>query len=99
MTTPLTLTTTRRPDGTYVLTATGEVDMSNAPALADALADAVRTGDAPVTVDVTAVEYLDSAGLAAILPHAEHIRVLAGPLLGPLFTITGLGDLTTVEGE
>ena len=42
MTTPLTLTTGRRPDGTAVLTAVGEIDMSNADDLAAALADADR---------------------------------------------------------
>ena len=40
MTTPLTLSTNRHPDGSLVLTADGEIDMSNASQLADALAQA-----------------------------------------------------------
>ncbi|MFI7069890.1 STAS domain-containing protein [Micromonospora sediminicola] len=97
MSTALTLTTGSRPDGTRVLTAVGEIDMSNAASFADALGDAVRADGDPLVVDLTGVEYLDSAGLAALFPHAERIALIAGPLLEPLLTISGLADLTTVK--
>ncbi|MEV4757005.1 STAS domain-containing protein [Micromonospora sp. NPDC049559] len=99
MTTPLTLTTGRHPDGSLVLTAVGEIDMSNVDALTGALTEAVtRTGDEPLVVDLTAVEYLDSAGLAALYAHVERIRLVANPILAPVLTISGLAELTTVEG-
>ncbi|EUA05636.1 hypothetical protein I547_2243 [Mycobacterium kansasii 824] len=41
MTTPLTLSTERRSDGTPVLIAVGEIDMSNVDAFASALREAV----------------------------------------------------------
>ncbi len=99
MTTPLTIETSRRPDGITVLTAVGEIDHSNVDALIDALAEATtRPEDGQVTVDLTAVEYLDSAALAALFPHAERIRIMATPLLGPVFTISGLAELTKIHG-
>lgn len=99
MTTALTLTTSSRPDGVRVLTAVGEIDMSNAATFGAALGDAVEADGEPVVVDLTAVEYLDSAGLAALFPHAERIALVASPLLAPLLTISGLADLTTVQSR
>ncbi|SDS57596.1 STAS domain-containing protein [Actinoplanes derwentensis] len=94
MTTALTLTTG---PGT-VLTAAGEIDMSNAETFAVALTSAVTlAAGMPLTVDLTAVEYLDSAGLAALFVQADHIEVLTGPLLAPLLEISGLAELTTVR--
>jgi anti-anti-sigma factor len=98
MSTALTLTTGRRADGTAVLTAAGEIDMSNAEAFATALATADHDrADGPLVVDLTQVEYLDSAGLAALFPHVERLRLLANPLLAPVLTIAGLDNLTTVQ--
>jgi anti-sigma B factor antagonist len=102
MTTPLTLTSGRRPDGTPVLTAAGEIDTSNAgaftAALADAVGGAVGEGSATLMVDLTAVEYLDSAGLAALFAHADRIQLIASPLLTPVLTVSGLTDLVPVHG-
>ena len=98
MSTALTLTTSHRPDGTVVLMATGEIDMSNAEAFSAALADAGRdAADVPLTVDLTRVEYIDSAGLAALFPHVERLRLLATDLLEPVLTVAGLDDLTTIH--
>ncbi|MFI1989113.1 STAS domain-containing protein [Actinoplanes sp. NPDC020271] len=97
MTTALTLTTSRDPDGAAVLTAAGEIDMSNAETFAAALVEAVPSAGRPLVVDLTAVEYLDSAGLAALFHQAERIEVVIGPLLAPLLTVSGLADLTTVR--
>jgi len=94
MTTPLTLSTSRRPDGSLVLTADGEIDMSNASQLGDAL---VQAGTGPVVVDLTAVGYLDSAGLTVLFSHADHIELVATALLTPVLTISGLTELTQVR--
>ncbi|MFF9408130.1 STAS domain-containing protein [Streptomyces anandii] len=93
MTTPLTLTPGRRPDGTAVVTAIGEIDMSNAQDLAAAL----HGISGPVVLDFTGVEYLDSAGLSVLFAHADRIELIAGPLLEPVLTISGLADLTTTH--
>jgi len=97
MTTALTLTNGNDADGAPVLTAVGEIDMSNAEKFAAALADAVPAAGRPLVVDLTAVQYLDSAGLAALFHHADRIEVVTGPLLAPLLTVSGLADLTTVR--
>jgi anti-sigma B factor antagonist len=94
MTTPLTLSTDQRPDGTAVLTAVGEIDMSNAGQLRDALAQA---GGAPLVIDLTSVEYLDSAGLTVLFGHADHIELVATPLLVPVLKISGLTEITDVR--
>lgn len=97
MTTALTLTTGREPDGAPVLAAAGEIDMSNAETFAEALGEAVTPAGRALVVDLTAVEYLDSAGLAALFHHADRIEVVTGPLLTPLLAVSGLADITTVR--
>ncbi|WP_250031178.1 STAS domain-containing protein [Paractinoplanes maris] len=100
MSTPLTCSTGRRPDGAVVLTATGEIDMSNAAAFATALTSADGESDgAPFVVDLTRVEYIDSAGLAVLFPHVDRLRLRSNRLLAPVLTIAGLDDITTVSEE
>ena len=94
-----TFSTGRRPDGAVVLTVTGEIDMSNAEAFATALAQALPEDDGSLVVDLTAVEYLDSAGLSVLFPHVEHVHLVAAPLLAPVLTIAGLDDITTIRGS
>ena len=95
MNTPLDLATGVRADGAPVLTVTGEIDMSNADEFRAAIVDAVVDGHR-LTVDLTAVEYLDSAALAALFAHVDSLRVVANPLLDSVLTISGLSALTTV---
>ncbi|MGC5038222.1 MULTISPECIES: STAS domain-containing protein [unclassified Streptomyces] len=94
MTTPLTLRTGRRADGTPQLSVSGEIDMSNASALAEALG----TGTGRLVVDLTAVEYLDSAGLSVLFAHAERLELIVTPLLEPVLAVSGLAELATVHG-
>jgi len=100
MPTLLTLDTVRADDGKLVLIAAGEIDLSNidtfTQALTTAITETAGSGET-LTVDLSAVEYLDSAAINALFPHAEHIRVIAHPLLVRIFTISGLTELTTVE--
>ncbi|MFI5495963.1 STAS domain-containing protein [Actinoplanes sp. NPDC051859] len=96
----LTFTTSRRADATVVLAATGEIDMSNAEAFSAALAAARQeaAGD-PFIVDLTRVEYIDSAGLAALFPHVDQLQLLTTGLLAPVLTVAGLDDLLTIHEE
>ncbi|GAA3630858.1 STAS domain-containing protein [Streptomyces fenghuangensis] len=98
MTTPLTLTDQRRPDGTPVLVAEGEIDMSNVGEFRAAVDRAAGAdGGGRLVVDLTAVDYLDSAGLAALFAHADRLELIAPPLLDPVLTVSGLADLATVR--
>lgn len=99
MSTELSFASTERPDGALVLAVAGEIDMSNAGSFATALADArARSGDDSFVVDLTGVEYLDSAGLAVLFQHVERASLVAAPLLAPVLEIAGLDDVTTITG-
>jgi anti-sigma B factor antagonist len=95
VTTPLELSARTDGDGTTVLTAVGEIDMSNAAGFRDALSQA-GAGDAGFVVDLTGLNYLDSAGLTALLPYAPRIRVIATAVLAPVLSVSGLDSITTV---
>ncbi len=117
MATPLELSTRRSPDGTPVVTAVGEIDMSNAGRFRDALSMAAAEGSPAAAegspaaaeggpaaavggrfvVDLTGVEYLDSAGINALFVYSARIQLIASPLLAPVLTVTGLSDITSVR--
>lgn len=100
MPTALTLGTTRSGDGELVLTAVGEIDLSNVGSFDDALTTAVTETTAnggTLVVDLSGVEYLDSAAINALFPHADHIRLIAHPFLLRVFNVSGLTELAAVE--
>ena len=106
MATPLELSTRPGADGIPVVTVAGEIDMSNADRFRDALGLAAATAATAVTadggsfvVDLTGVEYLDSAGVHVLFAHAARIRLIAGPLLEPVLTVSGLSDITSVSED
>lgn len=100
MTTPLTIDTARGGDGNFVLVAEGEIDMSNIDAFSRALASAATEAagdDAALLVDLSAVEYLDSAAINTLAAHAHSIKLVAHPILMPVLRVSGLAELTTIE--
>jgi anti-anti-sigma factor len=100
MPTTLTLDTARSNDGKPVLIAAGEIDLSNIDTFTQALTAAVTEtakSGGTLTVDLSAVEYLDSAAINALFPHAEHIHIIAHPLLIRVFAISGLTELAAIE--
>ncbi len=58
-----------------ILTIAGDVDSYSAPELARAFDEAIDSGRGPVIVDLTAVTFLNSAGLGALV--ATHKRLLS----------------------
>lgn len=96
MATSLELSSRGGPDGIPVVTAVGEIDMSNADKFGDALSQAAAAGG-PVVVDLTRVEYLDSAGLRALFAYSPGLRLIVSPLLAPVLAISGLSDVTSVR--
>lgn len=67
--------------------------MSNAPALAAALEETTEL----LVLDLTDVEYLDSAGIAVLFDHADHLELVASPLLSPVLTVSGLSEVVKVH--
>jgi anti-anti-sigma factor len=100
MPTPLTVDTAPGDDGALVLTAAGEIDLSNIETFTEALTAATtecaERGET-LTLDLSAVDYLDSAAINALFIHAERIHVIADARLIRVFAISGLSELTTME--
>lgn len=96
MTTPLTLDTARGSDGKLVLVAAGEIDLSNIDVFTLALSTAAAGGDGALLVDLSAVEYLDSAAINALAAHADRIELVAHPILMPVLKVSGLTELTAI---
>lgn len=94
MTTPLAFTAGRRPDGIAQLAVAGEIDMSNCGRLGEAL----ETTSGPLVLDLTAVGYIDSAGLNVLFAHADRLEVIAPAQLTTVLTVSGLAELATVRG-
>ena len=97
MATPLSLTTDRRDDGTFVVVATGEIDLSNHRRVRRSPFGAATRDGAMLTVDLGGVEYLDSGAISALFANADRIHVVANPILMPVLKISGLTDVASVE--
>lgn len=100
MSTLLTIDTARSNDGKLVLTASGEIDLSNIDRFTHALDTAIEEtagSDGKLTVDLGTVKYLDSAAINVLFTHADQIQLIVHPFLIRIFTITGLTELTSVE--
>lgn len=97
MTTALTLAGGPGDDGDRVLSVTGEIDMSNAAEFGAAL-DRELAADAAVTVDLTKVTYLDSAGISVLFDRiGDHdLRLVAPRLLDRVLRVSGLTQVAKV---
>lgn len=97
MNTELALDQIRSGDGTLILNAAGEIDLSNVDAFTAVLEAALRETGEVLTVDLTSVTYLDSAAINALFVHADKIRIVANRMLNAVLTISGLADLVAVD--
>jgi anti-anti-sigma factor len=97
MSTPLTVRIDRTADGHPVLFASGEIDASNVAGFAEALDAGIGGNADTLTVDLSAVEYLDSAAINALAPHAEALQIIANPVLLRVLTVSGLAELAKIR--
>lgn len=98
MVTPLSLTTDSGDDGSLVLKATGEVDLSNVDAFSEAVAEArAAASDLQLRVDLSGVDYLDSGAISVLFAYANAIQVVVNPILMSVLTISGLTEVATVK--
>ncbi|MGH3874786.1 MAG: STAS domain-containing protein [Pseudonocardiaceae bacterium] len=63
-------------DGSMRIIVSGEIDLANAAAVEDEIRDAVSGPPAAVSVDLTAVTYLDSAGVRILFALASRLQAL-----------------------
>jgi len=97
-------------DGTQIVSVAGEVDLSSAPRLAELMWRARRQagGDPPhVVVDLSGVEFMDTAGLEVLMEEWNDSRKSDGRMCivaqeGPimrLLEVTGQGELFDLYDE
>ena len=89
---------------TAVVTATGEIDITNAEYLRDALLSALNAGATALVADLTSVTFLDSAGVTALVRASRRasaseaqlrLAVAAPPVLRVL-NLVGIDQLVRV---
>jgi anti-anti-sigma factor len=98
MTTPLTINIDSGRDGAPSLVAAGEIDLSNVDTFSRAVNAAIADhSGTTVTLDLRAIDYIDSGGINVLFNCANHIRLIVKPLLIPVLTISGLTELAPVE--
>lgn len=64
-----------------ILRPRGEIDLSRAPALRNALMDAVRLRPGRLVVDLQNVSYMDSSGVATFVEALQQMRAVRGRLV------------------
>ena len=70
-----------------VVAISGRIDSNTSPELARVLTDTIASGNARLVLDLTATQYLSSAGLRILLLTAKQIEKVSGR-----FVIHGLCD-------
>lgn len=64
---------TREERGTWVVVLAGEIDLEQSPKAREILLESVGRG-LPVLVDLSAVEYIDSSGVASLVEALQKAR-------------------------
>jgi anti-sigma B factor antagonist len=95
-----------RTEGTWtVLEVGGEVDLSTAASLRTRIDEIVASGARRLVVDLTAVGFIDSSGLSALVSAMKAMRVAEGELMlvcgaesiFKVFTVTGLDRMFAIR--
>jgi anti-anti-sigma factor len=90
-----------------IVSVSGELDLGSAPELNRAVADIINNADESVVLDLTKVEFLDSAAIHAVLRIARHARAKevrlvilpAAPGVHAPFVLAGIeGELPFIAG-
>jgi anti-sigma B factor antagonist len=92
------------PDGYVVCRPAGELDAFSVHQFRQALAEVASSRR--VVIDLSAVPFVDSAGLGALIGGIRRVRELGGtvvvacgrPTLGALLQTTGIDRIVTVTG-
>ena len=91
--------------GLYVIALIGEMDIANAPEFAARIAGLGATGSDRVVIDLSALTFLDSSGINALVSAAKAIEAgggevtLAAPTshIRQVFEIVHLSDVVSIE--
>jgi anti-sigma B factor antagonist len=96
---PLVVRTTRDAEG-YRVSLCGELDLANAATAEAQLRKALEAGDAPVVIDMSELEFIDSTGIALLVAtlapngHAAELRFVPSnsPPVTRVLELTGLAE-------
>jgi anti-sigma B factor antagonist len=91
---------TRQADnGVTVVAPTGRLDVAGAPALKEALSEAVKNGPPRIVIDMQGVSFVDSTGLGSVISALKQIRGSQGELrlAGPNQQARVVLELTTLD--
>jgi anti-anti-sigma factor len=87
--------------GATVVTLSGELDSSNAAALEAALEPITATGVAQLVFDLSALRFMDSAGIAVLLGAAAKVEAVhlrdPTPIVRRVIELTGLTNVLRIE--
>jgi anti-sigma B factor antagonist len=88
---------------TAVVSASGDIDMLSAPALEESIRGALGKGPAALVVDLSAVEFLASAGMGVLVavhddvtPDRGFAVVADGPATSRPLKLVGIADIVRV---
>jgi stage II sporulation protein AA (anti-sigma F factor antagonist) len=90
---------------TAVVTATGEIDLTNAESLRDTLLSALNAGALGLVVDMTATTFIDSAGVTALVRASRRatateatVRLaVTAPAVLRVLNLVGIDQLVQVH--
>ena len=86
-------------NGVTIVAPTGRLDVAGAPALKEAIGEAVRKGPAKVVIDMVGVSFVDSTGLGSVIAALKQIRNSQGELrlAAPNQQVRVVLELTTLD--
>ena len=94
---------TEHHDGISRVVVYGELDIATVPRLRDALDEAVNGEAVTVTLDLSAISFIDSTGLHLLLSRAQaddpdrKLRVIASEAVRRVVDLAGLADAIRFE--
>lgn len=86
-------------NGVTVVAPTGRLDVAGAPALKDAISEALKNGKPRVVLDLEGVSFVDSTGLGSVIAALKQIRSSQGDLrlAAPNQQVRVVLELTTLD--
>jgi anti-anti-sigma factor len=93
-------------DGVAVVAVSGEIDLATIPAFEAAIAEALNERPTALIVDLSAVDFLASAGLQALVATHENVSgeagfavVADGPATSRPIELTGLDQILSLHAS
>jgi anti-anti-sigma factor len=87
--------------GAAVVRLSGDLDLAGADQARAVVDEAVATGPARLTFDVTELRFMDSSGIAVLIAAAQKVDSVVlrnpSPVIQRLLTLAGLADVFVIQ--